>query len=191
MPPEEASPPSPAEDEEPDPLEELIRRTEEGDPEAWGLLYEQYQVLARDAAKRLLASRPRAEDVVQSFFADLPHQLRRFAFQGEEQFEAWLKRAIRRDALDHVRSRRAQQESVGLEATASRSDRPPDLETRTRLLQALEKLDDRSILTVILHDLDGYSHAEIAEILDCSRGASRTRLYRARKKLARLLVPSP
>lgn len=188
MSPEETPPPSPPEDEEPDPLEELIRRTEEGDPEAWGLLYEEYQGLLRDAAERLLESRPRAEDVVQSFFADLPHQLRRFAFQGEEQFEAWLKRAIRRDALDR-RSHHARRESLEPEATAPRSDRPPDLETRMRLLRALEKLDDRSILTVILHDLDGYSHAEIAEMLACSRGASRTRLYRARKKLARLLVP--
>jgi RNA polymerase sigma-70 factor, ECF subfamily len=153
-----------------------------GSPDALGRLFAQHAGLVYRVALRLTASEADAEDIVQDVFIGLPEALR--GYQEHGTFEAWLKRVAVRCALMRLRGGErlaARHGRLGLEGPAYAL--PPDLGTRLALARAIERLSPPLRAVFVLHDVEGYTHPEIAQMLGVRAGTTQVRLFRARALL--------
>ena len=162
----------------------LIREPQECSPEAIGLLYDEYGRGLFALAYRLMGTREDAEDVVHDVFVGLPAALTRYDERGA--LPAWLRRITVRVALMRQRSRERRHET-GLDDAA---DFPTpcrmsadQLEVRTAIAELPPAL--RNVL--VLKEIEGYSHAEIAQQLGITAVTSRVRLMRALTRLRKRL----
>jgi len=165
---------------------ELIARAREGQPEALEAIYlEQGDALMR-LAYHLTGSATDAEDVLHDVFLGLPEALARYEERGS--FPAWLRRVTARVALDRLRSARRRREvplDRAHEPAAASSER--DVAHRSDLERALRTLPDKLRVVFVLKEIDGQSHAEIAQTLGIRVGTSEVRLHRAITQLRRQL----
>jgi len=138
-------------------------------------------------AYRLVGAREDAEDVVHDVFVGLPEALGRYEERGS--FGGWLKRVTARVALMRLRSGKRRRE-VGLDSAAERAE-PPETAERDGLQAAVDTLPDHLRAVLVLKEIEGYAHAEIAELLGITEGASRVRLTRALKRLRDELEDRP
>ena len=164
----------------PAPVCDLIERARRGEPDAFDRLYRQHARGAYTLALRVTGRPDQAEDVVQDAFLRAFEGLGRF--RGDAPFAAWLKRLVVNAAIDRVRARRRQPgDDIALdqiEAPDSSPDRPLDA------LGLLARLSLAARTVVVLHDLEGYSHGEIAASFGRSESWSKSLLSRARARLA-------
>jgi RNA polymerase sigma-70 factor, ECF subfamily len=161
---------------------ETLAAARAGSPDALARLFTQHASLVYRVALRLTASEADAEDVVQDVFIGLPEALR--GYQEHGTFEAWLKRVTVRCALMRMRAgerREARHDRLGLEHATHAP--PPDLGTRLTLARAIEQLTPALRAVFVLHDVEGYAHAEIAQMLGLRVGTTQVRLFRARALL--------
>ncbi|PYP58714.1 MAG: RNA polymerase sigma factor SigE [Gemmatimonadetes bacterium] len=154
-----------------------------GDPDALASLYRAYGAALYRLAYRLTGTPQDAEDVVHDVFVGLPEALGRYEERGS--FAGWLKRVTARVALMRLRTRTRRRE-VMLNATLPADQRPADVESMA-LETAINALPDRLRSVLVLKEVEGYSHAEVSELLGISEGTSRVRLNRAMKRLRRML----
>lgn len=154
--------------------------------EALGDLYGRYAGPVYRVALRILGSAAEAEDVLQDVFVGLPGTLKRF--DEERDLGPWLTRVAARVALSHARSRGRRDQREKSYASELPTEAPPaKLDRRLRLEQALEKVPDSLRPVLLLKEVEGYSHEEIADLLDITPGASAVRLHRALKILRQAL----
>lgn len=179
------------------PEEEIIRQAQEGNAGAFEQLYRRYSGLVYSLCLRMLNNDSEAEDLTQEAFLLLFRKIR--TFRGEAKFSTWLHRLTSNLVL--MRFRKKRHPEVSLDATLESGEedsRPlmefgaPDLRLsgvidRTNLSRAIEQLPDGYKQMFILHDVEGYEHHEIAKILGCSTGNSKSQLYKARLRLRELL----
>jgi RNA polymerase sigma-70 factor (ECF subfamily) len=165
-------------------LHDLIARTRTGDPAALGELYARHARTLLALARRLTGSAADAEDVLHDVFLGLPEALRRYDERGT--LEAWLKRVTARVALNRLRTRGRTRE-VPL-ADAPNAAGSADALDVLALQGAIDALPDALRVVLVLKEIEGYSHAEVAALLDITRGASEVRLHRAVAALRRRLV---
>lgn len=155
-----------------------------GDREALGELYRRHAPRLTALALRLLRSSPDAEDVVQDLFVALPAALG--GYRDEGRFEGWLSRVTANLALKRLRSglRRREDELSpdGREPALPHAD-PEQLS----VFRAVDALPDTLRVVVLLKFVEGFSHAEIAELLGIGRGTSEVRLFRAIRQLRKSL----
>jgi len=150
-----------------------------GNPDALAALYGEYGRALYRLAYRLTGTREDAEDVVHDVFVGLPEALGRYEERGR--FASWLKRVTARVALMRLRARNRRRE-VALDSAAGETEQPAPSE-RDGLEAAVNTLPDHLRAVLVLKEIEGYAHAEIAELLGISEGASRVRLTRALKRL--------
>ena len=162
---------------------ELITAARGGSSDALGALYDLYARALFATAYRLLQSREDAEDVVHDVFVGLPELLRKYEERG--QFAAWLKKVTARVALARIRET-AKAEPVD-DRRLHRIE-PRDTERTISLETALRKLPPGLRAVLVLKEIDGFSHAEVAQMLDISVGASEVRLHRAIQGLRAMLT---
>jgi len=160
---------------------DLIAHTRTGDPAALGELYAQHARALLALACRLTGSAADAEDVVHDVFLGLPEALRRYEERGS--LASWLKRVTARVALNRLRARGRSRE-VALPPNAAHS---ADALDAVALQSAIDALPDALRAVFVLKEIEGYSHAEVAALLDITRGASEVRLHRAVAALRRAL----
>lgn len=162
-----------------------IERVQSHDMAALGELFTEYGDLVYRAAFRLTGSRADAEDVTQELFVRLPGALRGFTGAAVN-FPGWIRRVAVRQALMQLRGgRRRREVSVeGIGALMAPVDRSLE---RMTLDAALERLSDDHRTVFLLKEVEGYDHAEIAELLGISTANSEVRLHRARRQLRDLL----
>ena len=123
--------------------------------------------------------------MVQDVFLGLPDALRHYRDEGK--LDAWLRRVAARVALARMRKRTRRHE-VPLEgADPTTADHAQALASRITLQRALDRLPATLRAVVVLRELEGYSHEEIAAMLGIRAGASKVRLHRARERLRQLL----
>ena len=148
-------------------------------------LYERHSASVYKIANRLTGSAPDAEDVVQDLFLGLPQAIRGYEERGR--MGAWVGTMASRLALR--RTRRTRNEvplSDAPDAVArGRSDGCIDALDVQRALQLLPETL-RAVL--VLREIEGYSHGEIAHVLGIRVGTSKVRLHRAREEMRRLLT---
>jgi RNA polymerase sigma-70 factor (ECF subfamily) len=160
---------------------DLITRLRAGESEALGELYASTGGALASLARRLTGTREDAEDVLHDVFLGLPEALQHYQERG--QLEAWLRRVTARVALTRIRSRRRRREvdvPLDIESRAASDDSLP-------LELAVDELPDALRIVLVLKMIEGYSHTEIAELLDITPRASEQRLYRAIQILRRRL----
>lgn len=169
-------------------VEELVARAKDGDAEAFSRLVRAHWRAAYCCALSVVRSPEEARDIVQDALLS--------AFSGIEgcrepaRFSGWLLRIVRNRALNvQARARFARQAQAGSAEPAGH--REVDCLLRDRLLRAMTFLSESQTQVLLLHDLEGWTHAEIAAVLELSEVGSRQVLFEARRKLrGRLADPA-
>jgi RNA polymerase sigma-70 factor (ECF subfamily) len=157
-------------------LPELVRDARNGSPEALGALYDAFGTGLFRLAYRLTGTREDAEDVVHDVFVGLPEALTRYDERGR--LGAWLGRVTARVALMRQRRTRRRRE-VGLDDAAEVPARVAAQGDDAALWAALDALPAGQRAVLVLKEMEGYTHTEIAETLGISQVTSRVRLLRA------------
>jgi RNA polymerase sigma-70 factor, ECF subfamily len=158
---------------------ELIRLTVAGSSEGIAGLYRLYAAHLLRLGRRLTGSRHDAEDIVHDLFLGLPEAIRSFENRGS--FDGWLRRVATRMALMRLRSARRRKEAT-LEDGHSVSD-PASVGEQSDLERHIAALPITLRAVLVLRQIEGYSHEEIAALLGISSGASRVRFSRAVRQL--------
>jgi RNA polymerase sigma-70 factor (ECF subfamily) len=178
-------------------LSEIIRRAQQGDAEAFEAIYRLHSQRVYALCLRMLGNSTEAEDLAQEAFLQLFRKIH--TFRGESAFSSWLHRLTANVVLMSFRKKRPVATSLDeVTRTDEESDLPHkeigviDLRLsgvfdRVNLQAAIEQLPEGYKSMFLLHDLHGYEHNEIAEILGCSVGNSKSQLHKARKRLRELL----
>lgn len=155
-------------------------------------LYRKHYRRVYSICLRMTGNVAEAEDLTQEVFIQLHRKLG--SFRGESAFTTWLHRLTVNQVLMHFRKR-----SVKSELTTDDGEMPDSIDPNTINPEAMPIVDRISLETAIaqlppgyrtafiLHDVEGYEHEEIAKILGCSPGTSKSQLHKARLKLRRLI----
>jgi RNA polymerase sigma-70 factor (ECF subfamily) len=179
------------------PESQAIRLACDGDSDAFDRLYQLHSRRVYGLCLRIAGNPTEAEDLTQESFLQLFRKIH--TFRGESSFSTWLHRLAANVALMRLRKKRYPEVSLDATVEASEEDsRPlielggPDLRLsgvldRVNLSKAIDQLADGYKEMFILHDVEGYEHKEIAEILGCTVGNSKSQLSKARHRLRNLL----
>ena len=162
----------------------LIVRILAGDRVAARMLYDRHARRVHRLAYRICGDEELACDLVQDVFVRAFAQLA--TFRGESAFTTWLHRIAVTTALNSMRKvkRIREREEVLEDADAHAAPaREADPDLTARLHAAIDALPDGLRMTVLLHDLEGYTHAEIGTMLGVAEGTSKARLFEARARL--------
>jgi RNA polymerase sigma-70 factor (ECF subfamily) len=168
---------------------ELVERVlSRGDESAFRELYRRHSpILFRLAVRLLGGSDPDAGDVLQEAWCRAFEGLRRFS--GGSSLRTWLAGVVVNCSREHIRAR-AQSRSLPSAGLASPTASPsPEREMDVR--RALDALPEGFREVLVLHDVGGYTHEEIALALDIAPGTSKSQLSRARRALRRELACAP
>ena len=170
----------------------------DGDMTALAILVDRHKDLVYRVAMQITKNSDDASDVLQDAFLKVYDSIN--AFRQESAFETWLYRIVVNLSIDAVKKRKRQQESMASLSEVSDVHQSQDIqqdptrqaeknELQEWVTQAVNSLSIKHRAVVILHELEGLSHPQIADILDCSEGTVRSRLHYARKRLRVLLAP--
>jgi len=159
---------------------------QQGSDEAFAALVRRHQRRAYAVARAIVLAHEDAEDAVQEGFLHAYRALDRF--RADQPFGSWLYRIVANAARDLVRRRKVR-ETEELPDSAALPFRDPGEsdELRRRMRNALTHLTERQRSVVVLHDVEGFTHGEIARMLDIPEGTARSDLHHARATLRRLL----
>ena len=170
----------------------LVDRARRGHPEAFEALVRRHFKKAYTVALASLSNGMDAEDVCQDAFLKALERLD--DCREPDKFASWLLQIVRNRAhnfRDYRRVRAAVSiERTGVAGPEDASDGAVQADLRTRLERALGRLSDMQRQVVLLHDLEGLKHREIAERIEISEGMSRQHLFNARKTLREVLGPT-
>ncbi|HVH39181.1 MAG TPA: sigma-70 family RNA polymerase sigma factor [Gemmatimonadaceae bacterium] len=165
---------------------DLVLAAQRGEREAFSELVRRHQRRAYVVARSIVVNHEDAEDAVQEAFLHAYKAIDRFL--PDQAFGAWLHRIVANASLDVTRRRKVR-DADELPETVSSPFRDPAEgdELRRRLKAALETLPPRQRSVIVLHDVEGYKHAEIGKLLDIPEGTARSDLHYARSHLRRVL----
>jgi len=178
-------------DDDSDSERELLSRVRNGERDAFGQVVERHLPRAMALAMRLLRHREDAEDLVQdAFLAALQHI---DSFDLSRPFWPWLSRIIVNRGLDVAASRTTRAAEILGEDLSDSRPSPADAaergEIREEFRRTLAALPERRRLVLQLFEVDGFSVAEIAKLLDSSPATIRWHLHMARRQLRNSLAP--
>jgi RNA polymerase sigma-70 factor (ECF subfamily) len=165
----------------------LVAACQRGDRAAMGRLYERYRRRVYSLIARI-AGGPAADEVSQEAFLKIFKGLQ--GFRGESQLGTWIYRLAVNAALTYV-TRRPKDLPLDEQPEEPCAVEPPagDPALRERLERALGALPAGYRAVLVLHDVEGLNHEEIAEILGCRVGTSKSQLHKARLRMRELLGP--
>lgn len=172
--------------------ERLVSLAKKGDGGAFSVLLSRYRERIYATLFGLTGDRDLTEDLLQDVSIKAHRSIRRF--RGDSQFYTWLYRVAvnrwkdwristarkREDVLDEVLDRTPAASRTDAEVEAS--------EIRSVLTAALQELPDLWRQVVVLREIEDLTYEEIADVLDCSVGTVKSRLFRARGKLREILM---
>jgi len=176
---------------------EAIEKAKQGDAQAFEDLYDRHRRRVYSLCLRMTANTAEAEDLTQEAFLQLFRKIA--TFRGESAFSTWLHRMSVNVVLMHLRKKSLPVVSLeettqagGDEDTPKRDFGAEDLSLagsidRLQLQKAVDDLPPGYRTIFVLHDVEGYEHNEIAEMVGCSIGNSKSQLHKARMKLRDLL----
>jgi len=194
---ERPQPDSPAPPEE----SELVARARRGDLSAYDELIKRYQERIYATIYHMTSNHEDANDLAQESFLKAYQALK--SFKGGSSFYTWLYRIAVNKTINFLKQRKNRQH-MSLNDLDFQAEHDPDLvalvsdktprrdaglsELQEKLNAALLKLSEPHRLVVILHDVQGLSHEEIAKVMDCNIGTVRSRLFYARQQLQAYLM---
>ena len=154
-----------------------------GDPAGFESLYRAFEGPVYTLARRICRTSEDAEDVLQETFLEVHRSLGRY--RGEGSLWGWVRTIAASKALMRLR-RNKYRDAEPLEDDIH-PGRPGDEHLRMDLEAALERLPETSRAVVWLHDVEGYTHEEIAELMGKTASFSKSQLARAHQRLRRWL----
>ncbi len=175
---------------------EVVKRVQAGDVAAFDVLIRKYRERVFGVVYNLTSNREDTADLVQDAFIKAFQSINRF--QGQSSFFTWLYKIAVNTTLSHLRKNGLRTffslEKVQEDGTSSEilnqltdttgADRDAYLrELQEKLNEAMQKLSIKHRTVITLFEIDGLSHAEIAEVMDCSEGTVRSRLHYAKQFL--------
>jgi len=186
-----------AENQRDDPEGTLVQRAQRGDEQAFATLYQLHNKLVYSVCLRMAKDVADAEDLTQEAFIQVFRNLN--SFRGGSAFSTWLYRIAVNTVL--MKLRRKSPPVLSLDAPVSRDW--PSLKREVEkedlnLRGAIDRIVLRHVIEELprgcrqifeLHEVEGYEHHEIAELLQCSIGNSKSQLHKAKMKMRELLFP--
>lgn len=176
----------------------LVRRAQSGDEEAFAKLFQQHKSRVYSVCLLMTKDVAEAEDLTQEAFLQVFRTVG--SFRGDAAFSTWLYRVAVNTVLMKLRRRKSPptvslDEPVSAESPSLQRDfgkNDPHLSgliDRLALRRALGDLPEGCRTIFALHEVEGYQHHEIAQLLDCSIGNSKSQLHKAKLKMRDLLFP--
>jgi len=175
---------------------QLITRAKDGDEVAFGALFDAHKKRVYSICLRMTGNIAQAEDLTQDAFIQVFRKLR--TFRGDSAFSTWLYRIAVNTVLMMFRKRDLRQISFDEPARPESSSAPREhgrndpqllgIIDRIALIRAINELPSGYRRIFILHEVEGYEHQEIARLLRCSVGNSKSQLHKARLKIRELLL---
>jgi RNA polymerase sigma-70 factor (ECF subfamily) len=163
-----------------------------GDVEAFEKIYRLYHAQVYGLCLRMTRNVSQAEDLTQDVFIQLFRKID--TFRGEASFATWLHRLTVNQVLMHFRKPVVKTEQTTEDGTtpfriAGGTENPAKMYVidRISLAEAIRQLPKGYRTVFILHDVEGYEHAQIGQMLGCTIGTSKSQLHKARMKLRSLL----
>lgn len=158
-----------------------LERARRGDMAAFAAIYERFGSACYNLALRVLGEPAAAEDIVQEVFLKMFGSLR--SFRGDAPFGAWLKRMTANATIDAMRLRQRFRDDDVDALFESMPAHDADAESRTDAWSLLMRLPPRARAVVILHEVEGYTHKDLAELFGQTESYSKSILARALKRL--------
>jgi RNA polymerase sigma-70 factor, ECF subfamily len=182
---------------------DLVKRAQQGDADAFATLFHTHKMRIYSLCLRMTNNAAEAEDLAQDAFLQVFRKLA--TFRGDSALSTWLYRIAVNTVLMHFRRKTPCRVSLDEPCTNSDSGRPVRREygirdgrletsvTRLALARAISELPEGYRAIFLLHEVEGYQHREIAELLGCSVGTSKSQLHKAKLRIRELLttVSSP
>jgi RNA polymerase sigma-70 factor (ECF subfamily) len=179
------------------PEQETIRQAQEGDAAAFERIYRRYNRRVYGLCLRMTKNQADAEDLTQEAFLQVFRKIH--TFRGESAFFSWFHRMSVNIVLMSLRKRKIME--IPLENDGDHEEEPgarhpapggPDpsltgLFDRENLKRSLSQMPSGYKRMLVLHDVFGYEHTEIAAALECSVGNSKSQLHKARQRMRTLL----
>ncbi len=180
---------------------DLVRQAQQGDLEAYDELVQRYQQRIYATVYHMTSNHEDANDLAQDSFIKAFQALK--SFKGGSSFYTWLYRIAVNKTINFLKQRK-NRVHMSLNDLDFNAENNPDLvalisdktprrdaglkELQEKLNAAMLKLSEPHRLVVVLHDVQGMSHDEVAEVMDCNIGTVRSRLFYARQQLQSLLT---
>jgi RNA polymerase sigma-70 factor (ECF subfamily) len=178
---------------------ELVKRAQEGDSDAFAALFHTHKARIYSVCLRMTNNAAEAEDLTQDAFLQVFRKIA--SFRGDSAFSTWLHRISVNTVLMHFRKKSLCQVSLdepysnedGAKVRREFGTRDNDLAgcvDRIALARAMKDLPPGYRTIFLLHEVEGYEHKEIAEMLGCSVGNSKSQLHKAKLRIRELLARS-
>lgn len=174
----------------------LVKRAQQGDSDAFASLFHSHKARIYSVCLRMTNNTAEAEDLTQDAFLQVFRKIS--TFRGDSALSTWLYRIAVNTVLMHFRRKALRQVSLDEPHSqdakmvrreyGSRDDRLAGCVDRIALARAITELPAGYRTIFLLHEVEGYEHQEIAELLKCSVGNSKSQLHKAKLRIRELLV---
>ncbi len=174
---------------------ELVKRAQQGDSEAFAALFHAHKGRIYSICVRMTNNTAQAEDLTQDAFLQVFRKLS--TFKGNSALSTWLYRIAVNTVLMHFRKKALKQISLDEPSSqdakkvrreyGSRDGRLSESVDRIALTRAIKDLPAGYKKIFLLHEVEGYEHQEIARLLDCSVGNSKSQLHKAKLRIREFL----
>ena len=171
---------------------DLTKAAAQGNMAAFEEVYQRHHRRVYSICLRMLQNATEAEDLTQDVFIQLYRKIG--SFRGDSAFTTWLHRLTVNQVLMHFRKRNVKFEKTTEEGETpvqvvggTENPRKMPVVDKIAIENAIEQLPKGYRNVFVLHDVEGYEHEEVAKILGCSVGTSKSQLHKARLKLRKLL----
>lgn len=181
--------------------QELVAACKAGDRHAFHLLYQRYERRVFAVAFGYLRNQEDALDVVQEAFIKVHRYLPNF--EGQSSFYTWLYRIVANLCIDHMRRRsrkkdvefddrfehepRSESPTAALPALADPVTALKNKEIMSAVEASLQELSENHRAVIVMRELQGFSYADMAKAMNCSKGTIMSRLFHARRNMQKLL----
>jgi RNA polymerase sigma-70 factor (ECF subfamily) len=166
----------------------LIKRFIDGEESVFSELLKRHKEKVRNIIYLTLSNTDGVDDIAQEVFITVYRHLKSFRF--ESQFTTWLYRITINKCKDHLRKKNIRSIFLPL-----RDEEPvfesinEDTDIKHIVRSAIATLPDKLRIPLVLKDLDGFSYQEIADTMECEIGTVKSRIFRARESLKKILRP--
>jgi RNA polymerase sigma-70 factor, ECF subfamily len=176
---------------------QLIKRAQQGDADAFAAIFDAHKARVYSLCLGMTNNTAEAEDLTQDAFMQVFRKL--CTFRGDSAFSTWLYRVAFNTVLMHFRRRSFKEFSLDEPVCNGKDDKPIRREFGTQdlnltgsvdriaLTRAIRDLPEGYRTVFLLHEVEGFEHQEIADLLGCSSGNSKSQLHKAKLKIRELL----
>lgn len=175
---------------------DVVRRAQEGDSDAFAELFNAHKARVFSLCLRMTNNAAEAEDLTQDAFMQAFRKLS--SFRGDSALSTWLHRIAVNTVLMHFRKKVLRQVSLDEPSNGegrtvrrecgSKDGRLSGTINRLALIRALEELPAGYRMIFLLHEVHGHEHQEIATLLNCSVGNSKSQLHKAKRNIRKILA---